>query len=590
MATEENKDLGGVDPAYREQMARLRATTDDLNAAMAGPAYGITQIDGKPATSLRFERSEKDGQPSYTVSFHMGNKQVARLKDLDGDTLADAVGDKNAKAITEHAEAKGSLKGEDLQNEYGLSPEEAARRIAAKEAQKAAQEVLEPDEPGESNKIEHTPERQLEQFSDAELAQGLERAAANRQRDRELLAAEQERLGLQAEGKRIDVENLSEKAEEQQDANLLAERTGGDTDYDSQVVTEREKNRQAELVDQLHQQFRVAGTKFHFKDQPGRIAFKDKGERMVSASNDERVAKAMATMADAKGWKTITVSGHPDFQKEVWMEASLRGIEVRGFKPQEQDLRALEERRERQMRNSVEHDAGRDQQKAEKAREREEREQREANQRKQAQEAAERRQDAEKADSRGSGSSAAEKAATAALRVYAGRVLAHGEAPYNHDPDEKTNYYVKLDTKDGEKTVWGVDLKRAMAEGKAKNGDEVRLEYKGNQPVTVEALKRDDKGKVIGTETIDTTRNTWEVQKSDRHKVVEAVAAAVIDAKVKDPAQREALRQAVDARLQERAKAGKVPAVAIYDKAAPSKSHDAERARPPVERNTERTR
>ena len=90
MATEENKDLGGVDPAYREQMARFRATTDDLNAAMAGPAYGITQIDGKPATSLRFERSEKDGQPSYTVSFHMGNKQVARLKDLDGDTLADA--------------------------------------------------------------------------------------------------------------------------------------------------------------------------------------------------------------------------------------------------------------------------------------------------------------------------------------------------------------------------------------------------------------------------------------------------------------------------------------------------------------------
>lgn len=587
MAIEENKDLGSGDPAYREQMARLRATTDDLNTAMAGPTYGITQIDGKPATSLRFERSEKDSQPSYTVSFHMGNKQVARLKDLDGDTLADAVGDKNAKAIIEHAEAKGSLKGEDLQNEYGLSPEEAARRIAAKEAQKAAQEVLEPDEPGESNKIEHTPQRQLEQISDGELAQGLARAAANRQRDREQLAAEQERLGLKAEGKRIDVENLSEKAEEQQDANLLAERTGGDTNYDSQVVTEREKNRQAELMDSLHQQFRVAGTKFHFQDQPGRIAFKDKGERMVSASNDERVSKAMATMADAKGWKTITVSGHPDFQKAVWIEASLRGIEVRGFKPQEQDLRALEERRERQMRNSVEHDAGRDQMKAEKARDREERE---ANQRKQPQQAAERRQEAEKADNRGSGSSAAEKAATTALRVYAGRVLAHGEAPYNHDPDEKTNYYVKLDTKDGEKTVWGVDLKRAMTDSKAKNGDDVQLEYQGKQPVTVQALKRDDKGKVIGTETIDTTRNTWEVQKSDRHKVVEAIASAVIDAKVKDPAQREALRQAVDARLQERAKAGKVPVVAIYDKAAPSKSQEAERTRPPVERNSERTR
>lgn len=576
---ERDKSLGVAAPA------RERALPGVEDKQVSGPAYGITMIDDKPATSLRFERTEKAGEAAYTVSFHMGNKQVARLKGLDADALADAVGDKNAKAILENPEVKGSLKGEDLQNEYGISPEESARRTAAKEARKAAEASLEiePDEPGESNTIEHTTEPQLEQV---DVAEALERAARARQRDRELLAADQERLGIQAEGKRIDVENLSEKAEEQDNANDLAARTGGDTDYDSQVVTEGEKNRQAELMDQLHQQYRVAGAKFHFKDQPGKIAFKDKGERMVTATNDERVAKSMATMADAKGWKTITVNGHPDFKREVWMEASLRGIEVRGYKPQEQDLRALEERRERSMRNTVEHDAARDQQKAERTTGRG----RSTSAPEQAAKATERAQEGTNTRSQGNGGDGTEKAATAALRVYAGRVLEHGAANYNHDPDEKPNYYVKLATKDGEKTVWGIDLERAMGESKAKPGDDVRLEYKGSQMVVVNALKRDDKGKVIGSEPIETNRNTWEVQKSDKHKVVEAVAAALIDAKVKDPAQREALRQAVDTRLQERAKAGKVPAVAVYDKAAPSKSHDAERTRPVVERNSERSR
>lgn len=119
-------------------------------------------------------------------------------------------------------------------------------------------------------------------------------------------------------------------------------------------------------------------------------------------------------------------------------------------------------------------------------------------------------------------------------RVYAGRVLAHGEAPYNHDPKEKTNYFVKLDTQDGEKTVWGIDLKRAMADRRAKVGDDVQLEHKGNQPVTVEALKRDDKGTVVGLETIDTQRNTWDVHLADHNKVAEVLSPSATD----EPTQR----------------------------------------------------
>lgn len=572
-----------VDREWKRQNEEARQIADVLNASERGPAYGVMTLDDKPVTSIRFERSEKDGEQAFNVSFHMGNKTVGKLKDIDADTLADAVGDKNAKTIMEHGEGKGSLKAEALLNEYGITPEENARRGAMKEARKAAEaiqlEQLEPDAPDEKNIVEPVKEKELEVIDGKEA---VARANLLRQREREQLAREQEALGIKAEGKRIDVENLSEKAVEQDSANDLAERTGGITDRDSQQFTEREKNRQVELMEQVHGQFRVAGAKFYFKDQPGKLAMKDKGERMVSASNDDRVAKAMATMAEAKGWKTIKVSGHPDFQREVWMEASLRGIEARGYKPTEQDLKLLEDKRERTMRNTVEHDQT--------TRERKPEQQRQDAGRKTDSARQERTTTPDKAEGKGMAGQAVETAAKVALRAYAGRVLEHGAANFNHDPKEKPNYFVKLATDQGEKTVWGVDLKRAMTEGKVKAGDDVKLEYRGNTPVTVEALKRDKAGKVVGKEEITTNRNQWDVQKSDKAKVAEAVASAFIDSKVKDPAQREALKAAIGARMADREKTNKVPAVPVYDKAAPAKSQQAERTGPVVERNAERTR
>lgn len=441
-----------ADPAWKKEIAQAKRAAE-LDDAMRGPSVGVTQIDDKAATAIRYERTEKDGQPAYNVSFTMDNKTVAKLKGLDDIDLENAVGDKNAKAIREADADKGTLKGSALASEYGLSPEENARRVAAKEERKQAEfERMQPDDPTEKNVVSHEPEK-LEEIN---VDEALARVARMREVEKQQrLAAEQNQLGQQAEGKRIKVENLSEKAQEQDDANRIAERTGADTAYPEQVSTEREKNRQVELMQQVHQQFRVSGAKFHFKDQPQRVAFKDKGPRMVSASNDERVAHAMATMAEAKGWKTIRVSGHPDFQREVWMEANLRGIEVRGFKPQEKDLKELEARRDLRSKNVVE------------------------------QEATQTRQ--------------------------AGKAQA---APQPEKAPER----------------------------------------------------------------------------SDKAKVVVAVAAEVLAEKVKDPKQRDAIMKAINERLEQREKVGKVPSVPVYDKAAPTTQQQPEKTRPQVERNAERTR
>ena len=107
------------------------------------PAFGIMQINDQPATAIRYEHVEKDGHDRYNVNFLLDGKSVVRLKDLDTECLADAVGDKNAASILASKERRGALKGEALLNEYGLSPNENTRRMMLKEERKGT--VLDPE-------------------------------------------------------------------------------------------------------------------------------------------------------------------------------------------------------------------------------------------------------------------------------------------------------------------------------------------------------------------------------------------------------------------------------------------------------------
>jgi len=80
-----------------------------------------------------------------------------------------------------------------------------------------------------------------------------------------------------------------------------------------------------------------------------------------------------------------------------------------------------------------------------------------------------------------------------------GVLIAHGEAPYEHKPDNRASYFVTLGFADGEeRTVWGVDLARAMAAADASIGDRIGRQHDGSERVTLPD----------GTEA---DRNTWKV-------------------------------------------------------------------------------
>jgi hypothetical protein len=263
-----------------------------------------------------------------------------------------------------------------------------------------------------------------------------------------------------------------------------------------QLAKEAEKQRREAILEQVHTRFLVAGMAYSFKDQPDKVAFKDKGDRMVTSTNDDRVAKAMAELSEAKGWSAIHVKGHKDFRKQVWLEASLRGINVNGYKPTDQDRMLLEARRERAMLNQVEKDQGRG-------------------------------IDRESERGKGSPEKHLDREAGEIKRnghgYHEGVVLDHGEANYKHDPQENASYYIKLQTEMGERTVWGVDLRRVMAENHVKAGERIILEKKGEKDVVVTANVRDNENRIIDKEMITTNRNAWDVKLPDRpiEKVIE---------------------------------------------------------------------
>lgn len=85
----------------------------------------------------------------------------------------------------------------------------------------------------------------------------------------------------------------------------------------------------------------------------------------------------------------------------------------------------------------------------------------------------------------------------------AGRLVDHGVAPYEHNPQSRDSCFVTLENDNGERhTVWGVDLKRAMREASPKIGDRIGLQHEGATPVTLPD----------GTKA---ERNAWRVFKGD---------------------------------------------------------------------------
>ena len=242
---------------------------------------------------------------------------------------------------------------------------------------------------------------------------------------------------------------------------------------------------------EIWERFIGIGAKFYFPD--GTPAFVDRGVKLTTPSENTEVIRSLITIAQARDWQHISVAGTQRFRKEAWFAAQRVGITVRGYKPSEieqaQLVRGLAEGRGtsgRQEHPNIEGQAS--------------------------------------TSARGARSGATTERAREGTdspggqrgTLFVGRLLDHGRDTYRHDPREQSSYFVKLQTPEGEREIWGVDLERALRDSlsNARAGDDVTVRAVSREAVTVPKRKRDIEGRVIGESSVSTHRNEWIVERT----------------------------------------------------------------------------
>jgi hypothetical protein len=253
------------------------------------------------------------------------------------------------------------------------------------------------------------------------------------------------------------------------------------------------------IPDHIRKRFVQVGHRYYFSD--GAYAFTDRGARLVTPSENTEVVKSLIGIAEARGWQEITVTGTERFRKEAWGAATAAGLKVRGYSPTEFERAHLARRlaREAAAAPAVE----------------------------------------EPSPDAATGRSADNRHGRDRPKgPITGRLIDHGVAAYRHDPHEPISYFVKIETPQGEREIWGVDLKRALKESltQPKIGDEIALRAVRRETVTVRETERDSEGKVVGQKPLGVHRNRWIVETREFLAERAAASRTLLDASV-DPKQ-----------------------------------------------------
>lgn len=228
------------------------------------------------------------------------------------------------------------------------------------------------------------------------------------------------------------------------------------------------------VPDAVARRFLRIEDKYFFPDRT--LAFVDSGTRLKVHTHNLEVVHSIVAIMQARGWQSVQLTGTQEFRQKVWHEATLQGIGVLGYEPGALEIQQLQRAldRDQSMR--------------------------------QAQSSAEERKDA---------SPDRNSVAAGQRRPSRGVLLAHAAAPYHFDPMQRMSYYVRLQTEVGERTLWGSDLERAIAESRsgATVGDEVVVSQRGARSVTVRVPDRNKEGELVGDKKLIAQRMTWSIER-----------------------------------------------------------------------------
>jgi hypothetical protein len=257
----------------------------------------------------------------------------------------------------------------------------------------------------------------------------------------------------------------------------------------------------------VRDRFVQEGHRFYFPD--GAPAFRDRGRRLITSSENTQVVHSLIEIAHSRGWTEVMVSGTERFRREAWQQARLAGLNVRGYRPSEAEQAQLIRALSRSLVRSPE------------------------------------RVDAMSVDA-GTQTPAKDvnpggpPGGQEPRERITGKLVDHGRDAYRHDPNEDPSYFVRLRTREGIREIWGKDIERAVVKSltQPQIGDDVVLVRTGRDLVTVKRPERGADGQLTPKE-VDVFRNRWVIEKDSFFEARAAAAQVVRDAGVRP---REAVR------------------------------------------------
>ncbi|RYF50605.1 MAG: hypothetical protein EOO27_31465 [Comamonadaceae bacterium] len=249
------------------------------------------------------------------------------------------------------------------------------------------------------------------------------------------------------------------------------------------------------------------------------VAFVDNGVRIRVHTENKEVMRSVVAIAQQRGWRSIEVRGSEAFRRGMWREAGLQGIDATGYVPNEAETYQLARALGRQAQSTEGRavalnirpapepplggvNAG------------------------QAQQSPHSEQPDGSSGRAGPGS-APNRSNTRPPIV--GTLVAAAAAPFKFDPDQPMSYYVTVRTVRGDRTVWGTDLERALAESQSQPnvGSVVALLQHGAKDINVSVPERNESGDLVRDRKIAAQRNQWRLETVEHLHDVQRAAEMV---------------------------------------------------------------
>lgn len=95
-------------------------------------------------------------------------------------------------------------------------------------------------------------------------------------------------------------------------------------------------------------------TEYRFRGDVQRVAFTETAFKLTTDQDHPSIARSMVDVAEARNWKALRVTGSDTFRRQVWMEATVRGVRALGYEPDAADLQVVQREREARQHNRIE--------------------------------------------------------------------------------------------------------------------------------------------------------------------------------------------------------------------------------------------